>query len=137
LATLRELGVDAVVELAPGGVLTGLVRRALPEVTAIALRTPQDLDAARRLIAEHADVGEQFSPSWRVLVAPAAGTFHTGDARVGEVLDAPTPIGSVRNRSGERVVTVDRPARLVELLARDGDPVGEGQPLARLAPTSA
>ncbi len=47
------LGVTALLELAPGGVLTGLARRTLPGVEAVALRTPSDLDAARDLVARH------------------------------------------------------------------------------------
>src|SRR5205085_2458979 len=53
LRTMRSLGVTATVEVAPGGVLTGLVRRELPDVTAVALRTPDDIDAASRLVAAH------------------------------------------------------------------------------------
>ena len=34
--------------------LTGLAKRALPGVKTLALKTPDDLDAARELIAEHA-----------------------------------------------------------------------------------
>lgn len=50
---LGELGVTAVLELAPGGVLTGLARRTLPDVARLAISSPEDLAAARTLIAEH------------------------------------------------------------------------------------
>lgn len=52
-ATLAELGVTALIELAPGGVLAGLARRTLPEVARVAITSPEDLPAARDLIAEH------------------------------------------------------------------------------------
>ncbi|MGA5415934.1 ACP S-malonyltransferase [Streptomyces pseudogriseolus] len=52
--TFKELGVTALLELCPGGTLTGLAKRALPGVRTLALKTPADLDAARELIAEHA-----------------------------------------------------------------------------------
>jgi [acyl-carrier-protein] S-malonyltransferase len=51
--TFKELGVTALVEVCPGGTLTGLAKRALPGVRTLALKTPDDLDAARELIAEH------------------------------------------------------------------------------------
>jgi len=51
---LLALGVTGLVELAPGGVLTGLARRTLPGVQTVALKSPEDLDAARTLIHEHA-----------------------------------------------------------------------------------
>ena len=51
---VNELGVTALLEVCPGGTLTGLAKRALPGVRTLALKTPADLDAARELIAEHA-----------------------------------------------------------------------------------
>ncbi|WAP55799.1 ACP S-malonyltransferase [Streptomyces sp. S465] len=54
METFQRLGVTALIELAPGGTLTGIAKRALPGVTNLALKTPDDLDAARALIEEHA-----------------------------------------------------------------------------------
>jgi [acyl-carrier-protein] S-malonyltransferase len=53
-ARLLELGVTAMLEVAPGGVLTGLARRTLPGVETVAVKTPADLDAARDLVRRHA-----------------------------------------------------------------------------------
>ncbi|MFD9463719.1 ACP S-malonyltransferase [Streptomyces sp. NPDC060027] len=53
METFKELGATALIEVCPGGTLTGLAKRALPGVTTLALKTPDDLDAARELIAEH------------------------------------------------------------------------------------
>ena len=52
--TLLRLGVTGLVELSPGGVLTGLARRTLPGVETAAVKTPADLAAARDLVARHA-----------------------------------------------------------------------------------
>ncbi|MDQ0713099.1 [acyl-carrier-protein] S-malonyltransferase [Streptomyces luteogriseus] len=54
METFKELGVTALIEVCPGGTLTGLAKRALPGVKTLALKSPADLDAARELIAEHA-----------------------------------------------------------------------------------
>ncbi|WP_405556020.1 ACP S-malonyltransferase [Streptomyces sp. NBC_01171] len=54
METFKELGVTALIEVCPGGTLTGLAKRALPGVRTLALKTPEDLDAARALIAETA-----------------------------------------------------------------------------------
>ncbi|MGW1469219.1 ACP S-malonyltransferase [Streptomyces sp. NPDC002308] len=54
METFQELGVTALIEVCPGGTLTGLAKRALPGVKTLALKTPDDLDAARALISEHA-----------------------------------------------------------------------------------
>jgi [acyl-carrier-protein] S-malonyltransferase len=48
-----ELGVTALVELPPAGTLVGLAKRALKGVELLAVKTPDDLDAARTLIKEH------------------------------------------------------------------------------------
>jgi [acyl-carrier-protein] S-malonyltransferase len=132
LDALERLGVTATLELAPAGVLTALVRRALPRVEAVALRSPDDLDRARELLAEHADAGETWSATWRVVVAPTSGTFHRAD--VAGTVDGSCNIGAVRNRTGVVDVAPHATGRLLEWLAEDGDPVREGQPLARLAP---
>ncbi|WP_405873275.1 MULTISPECIES: ACP S-malonyltransferase [unclassified Streptomyces] len=55
METFKELGVTAIVEVCPGGTLVGLAKRALPGVKTLALKTPDDLDAARELITEHAN----------------------------------------------------------------------------------
>src|SRR5690625_864382 len=52
-AQMLDQGVTAAIELAPGGVLTGLARRTLPGVDVVALKSPEDIDAARRLIEQH------------------------------------------------------------------------------------
>jgi [acyl-carrier-protein] S-malonyltransferase len=52
METFKGLGVTALIELCPGGTLTGLAKRALPGVKTLALKSPADLDAARELIAE-------------------------------------------------------------------------------------
>ncbi len=54
METFKELGVTALIEVCPGGTLTGLAKRALPGVRTLALKSPADLDAARELAAEHA-----------------------------------------------------------------------------------
>ena len=48
-----SMGVTGLVELSPGGTLVGLAKRAMPGVAAVAVKNPEDLDAARALIAEH------------------------------------------------------------------------------------
>src|SRR5699024_10086835 len=49
-ATILESGVSGAVELAPGGVLAGLARRSMRGVQTVALKSPEDLDAAADLI---------------------------------------------------------------------------------------
>ncbi|MFC4532068.1 ACP S-malonyltransferase [Sphaerisporangium dianthi] len=52
MATMAGLGVTAMIELLPGGTLTGLAKRALPGVATLALKTPDDLAAAHALTSK-------------------------------------------------------------------------------------
>ncbi|MCC0098338.1 MULTISPECIES: ACP S-malonyltransferase [Streptomyces] len=54
METFGELGVTGIIELSPGGTLTGLAKRALKGVPTVALKTPDDLEKAAALVAEHA-----------------------------------------------------------------------------------
>ncbi|MEY2946590.1 MAG: hypothetical protein RL243_1374 [Actinomycetota bacterium] len=54
MAALIEAGVTAVIEVAPAGTLVGLAKRSMPGVETLAIKTPDQLDAARALIANHA-----------------------------------------------------------------------------------
>jgi [acyl-carrier-protein] S-malonyltransferase len=51
MATMSDINVTALIELLPGGTLTGMAKRALPGVELLAIKTPDQLDAARALIA--------------------------------------------------------------------------------------
>lgn len=48
--TMLSLDVRGMIELAPGGVLTGLAKRAMKGVPTVALKTPDDLAAAHELM---------------------------------------------------------------------------------------
>jgi [acyl-carrier-protein] S-malonyltransferase len=50
---LADLGVTGILEVPPAGTLTGLIKRAQPQIATFALKTPDDLDAARAFVAEH------------------------------------------------------------------------------------
>lgn len=58
METFKDLGATAMIELCPGGTLTGLAKRALPGVRTVALKTPDDLDAASELIADTASAAD-------------------------------------------------------------------------------
>jgi [acyl-carrier-protein] S-malonyltransferase len=57
MATMAGLGVTAFIELVPGGTLTGMAKRALPGIELLAIKTPDQLDAARALVAAHSEHG--------------------------------------------------------------------------------
>jgi len=143
MQTMESLGVTALIELPPAGTLTGLAKRALRGVRLVALKTPDDLDAARELLAEHADShDDHHAPEWRLLVAPAAGVFRAPDGHpaavaAGTEVGQDTDLGRVEVRGGDQPLVTTFPALVIEWLVEDGDPVSAGQPLLRLLPTAA
>lgn len=129
--TMAELGVTALLELAPGGTLTGLAKRTLPGVETLAIKTPDDLPAARELLSSRSGAPEA-APSFRLVVAPYGGIFDAHELPEGELLSAGAMLGKVRTSRAEHPVASPIGGVLVEWLASDGDPVAPGQPLARL-----
>ena len=135
MKTMSELGVTALIEVPPAGTLAGLAKRALPGIEIVALKTPDDIEAARDLVDRHGTPSPTSSaPTWRMLVAPAKGMFHLGAVKVGEDLHPGDAIGIVKTNRGEEAVTAPQGGTIVEWLAEDGDPVAPGQPLVRLHP---
>jgi [acyl-carrier-protein] S-malonyltransferase len=45
-------GVSAVIELLPGGTLTGIAKRAMPGVATLALKSPEDIEKAVKFVRE-------------------------------------------------------------------------------------
>jgi [acyl-carrier-protein] S-malonyltransferase len=129
LTTLSTLGIHGVVELAPGGTLTAVAKRALAGIELVALRTPDDLPAARALL-HHA--GEHLPVGWRALPSPDSGIVDQL-INLGEAVDVGTPVAVVSGRSGASTIVAPVPGTLTEWLVTAGDPVRAGQLLAVLS----
>jgi [acyl-carrier-protein] S-malonyltransferase len=141
LATMRDLGVTAVLELPPAGALAGLAKRewkgtpAGADIEVLALASPADLDRARELIAaERGRAEAEHSPDWRVVVSPVRGTVSPAEVPEGSHLPAGSPLGLVRSRREEVRVSAGYDGVLAEWLVADGDLVDAGDPIARLYP---
>ncbi len=155
LETLGGRGATTVVELGPGGVLTGLVRRTIPDVRGVAVAVPDDLDKLMDAVARvdeaasaPAHQGEHLYTSERVVVSPAPGVFEP-EARLAALerdalAEATAAPGSGEGAEpgsklavGDRVGTVGLSdvrtpfdGILVRWLAVRGERVVEGQPIA-------
>ena len=135
MRTMGELGVTGVIEVPPAGTLIGLIKRSLPGVETVALKTPDDLDAARDLAARHGSAAPQDgSPSWRMLVAPSKGTVRVADLPIGTILEPGTAVVTLVSSHDEQPIVAPHGGTVVEWLVEDGDPVSPGQPLVRLHP---
>lgn len=135
MSTLGELGVTAVIEVPPAGTLIGLIKRALPGVETLALKTPDDIPAALDIIARHGFPSELSDhPTWRMIVAPFSGKFAHHGIEVGAELSAGTIVGTIANRHESIELTAEHPGTLIEFMVEEGDPVTPGQPIARIHP---
>jgi [acyl-carrier-protein] S-malonyltransferase len=159
LATLAELGATQLVEVGPGGVLTGLTRRTLPDAQALAVASPDDLgvmvdtlsgtETWHTYASQHQ--GEHLYTSERVVVSPRAGVF-TPDAGLSAPgpggLEAPTAaaatasgaellVGGLLGLVGDSEVRTPFAGRVVGFLAHPGERVVAGQPLAWLRVSTA
>ncbi len=160
LSRLYDLGATSLVEVGPGGVLTGLARRALPQVSALSVSTPDNVvglmeaTAGNDWVQSHleADRGEKLFVSERLIVSPCAGVFHPRPElnvpRPGDQLPSKrrvthaSPQGAAGRRTttigvGNDLGTVSGQAvrspfegELVGFLAHSGERVESGQPLA-------
>jgi [acyl-carrier-protein] S-malonyltransferase len=136
LETMEDLGVTGILEMPPAGTLTGIAKRALKGVETFALKTPDQLDDARAFCAKHGEAsGMNTTPTWRMVVSPAKGTFHiSAEAEALEVLSAGATIGEVASLRDRTTITAAHGGEIVEWLVHDGDLVSPGQPLLRLHP---
>jgi len=136
METMTSLGASALIELPPAGTLVGLARRAMSGIKTLAVKTPDDLEAAWALLAEHDVYSDIHTPEWRLVVAPLAGTFRSVSApsEPGAAVSSGVELGRVEMRGDTHLVTASFPATILEWLVEDGDPVSPGQPLVRLEP---
>jgi [acyl-carrier-protein] S-malonyltransferase len=135
METMRDLGVTGILEMPPAGTLTGIAKRALPGVETFALKTPDQLDAARDFVDLHGTQSAlDVNPTWRLLVSPTKGTFVRTAGGEGASLTPESTVGSVQSTRDETAVLAPHGGTIVEWLVEDGDLVSPGQPLVRLHP---
>jgi len=129
----------AFVEVGPGAVLTGLVRRIAPEVRAASVSSPDDLDTLveslagasplQAYVAQHQ--GEHLYVSERVVVSPMTGVYAKpadGPLSEGQEIE----VGQLLGMVGSSEVRSPFAGTLQGLLAVDGERVTDGQPVAWL-----
>lgn len=136
METMSDLGVTGILEMPPAGTLTGIAKRALKGVETFALKTPDQLDAAREFCDKHGEASMiETTPTWRMVVSPAKGTFHlSSEAVERDALEPGVVIGAVASLRDRIDVSAPHGGSVVEWLVEDGDLVSPGQPLLRLHP---
>jgi [acyl-carrier-protein] S-malonyltransferase len=133
LHALADRGIKTFVELGPGTVLSGTVKRTLEGVRALSVSTPADLDTLLERIEGEAGAahheGEHLFMTERVVVSPAAGLFEpVPDLDAGRPIEAGDLLGTV----GEAEVRSPFTGRIEGVLAHLGERVMSRQPIAWL-----
>lgn len=140
LETMADLGVTGILEMPPAGTLTGIAQRYFKglgmNVEMFALKAPDQIDEARAFCDKHGEASPiETQPTWRMVVAPAKGTFQVSPEVVDAAfLDPGAAIGDITSLRDRISVTAAHGGQVVEWLVEDGDLVAPGQPLLRLHP---
>ncbi len=136
LQRLSDLGFTTFVELGPGSVLTGLVKRTLRDAERLTVNVPDDLDRLLEALATAPEAappepheGEHLFATERLVVSPAAGVFTPVDGLdVGTAVAAGDLLGTIGNEE----VRSPFAGALMGWLALDTERVTSSQPIAWL-----
>lgn len=135
LLELSRQGVAGYVELGPGGVLTGMVKRTVEGSRSISVSTPEELDALLEWVSQVAPPvatvheGEHLFVVERLVVAPAAGLFTP---KPGLVDGARIEVGSVLGHVGDVEVRSAFAGILQNFIAHSGERLAMREPVAWL-----
>jgi [acyl-carrier-protein] S-malonyltransferase len=134
---LADDGFTKFIELGPGNVLTGTIKRIAPAAKGISVSTPDDLDTLLALLAGeqphpiNVPDGEHLFMSERMVVSPAAGVFEPAD-RWRSDEQGSIEVGDVLGTIGDVEVLSLFAGQVMGLIARPGERVTTSQPIAWL-----
>ena len=135
MAEMFKLGVKDLVEIGPGGVLTGMTKRCLPDARGISVSAPEDLDKLLQWISTDGPTtdpqvdGEHLFASERVVVSPCAGIFEPATG-VGE--GTTIDVGAVLGHVGDTEVRSPFSGTIQSFIAVATERVTARQPIAWL-----
>jgi [acyl-carrier-protein] S-malonyltransferase len=135
METFKDFGVTGLIEIPPAGALANLAKRGLPGVEVLALKSPDQLCEAHRMIREHSQPSQiADTPTWRLIIAPAKGIVSFTRTEPGTSVVPGSVVAAVSTLRDRFEVTAPYGGQVIEWLVEDGDPVSPGQPLLRLHP---
>jgi [acyl-carrier-protein] S-malonyltransferase len=137
VARMFDDGVRTFVELGPGNVLTGTVKRIAPDARALTVSTPDDLDKLLEALAGEPPVqhdvpeGEHLYLIERMVVSPAAGIFVPSEPWRSDPHGI-VEVGDVLGTIGDIEVLSLFAGQVMGFIAVDGERVTASQPIAWL-----
>ncbi len=137
LHTIEEAGIDLLVELGAGNVLTGMAKRTIGSVARASVATPDDLDSLLEELAhspknDRSPDGEHLYASERLVVSPSSGVFTPREETRSGLTVA---VGDVIGHVGATEVRTAFAGELHGVLAMHGERVAVSQPIAWLRVT--
>jgi [acyl-carrier-protein] S-malonyltransferase len=134
---LLDEGATTLVELGPGGVLTGMAKRIDRTAQAVSVATPEDLDHLLEVLQGEPPVppghdGEHLYVFERMVVSPAVGIFQTADRWKTMPDNSIVEVGELLGTIGDVEVRSLFAGELQGMLAMDGERVVCSQPIAWL-----
>jgi [acyl-carrier-protein] S-malonyltransferase len=133
--TMADAGITTLLELGPGGVLTGLAKRIVPDVRAFSIAVPDDIDRLLEQLNGAAPIprriteGEHLSLTVRMVVSPSAGIYQpVAEATNGSAVG----VGGLLGHIGDVEVRSPFGGVISGMLAVAGERVMSGQPIAWL-----
>ena len=130
-----DAGFTTFVELGPGGVLTGTVKRTAKDCQALKVNAPADIDAVLEALAGPPVAavgpleGEALFATERLVVSPGTGVFQPTDDHL---LGTGVPAGQLLGHVGDTEVRTPWAGVIMGFLAVDGERVTASQPIAWL-----
>ena len=135
LLELEKQSIAGYVELGPGGVLSGMVKRTIDGARVISVSTPDELDSLLEFVSQvsppKTDVqeGEHLFVVERLVVSPAAGVF----AKQATIVDgARIDVGTLLGHIGEIEVRSPFAGILQSFIAHEGERLAMREPVAWL-----
>ena len=135
LQTMFESGIKDFVELGPGGVLTGMVKRTIESARTLSISTPDELDkliewiGASSLPTQELHEGEHLFAVERLVVSPGAGVF-VPNAKIAN--GTRISVGDVIGMVGDQEVRSLFDGILQNYISVDGERLTPHQPVAWL-----
>ncbi len=135
---LVDHGVTTFVELGPGAVLTGMVKRIAPHAKLSTVGVPDDVDKLLATLASSptgtavVHEGEHLYMTERLVVSPSAGVFEPADRWRTPQADSHIEVGELLGTVSGDEVRSRFSGVIMGLIAVDGERVTASQPIAWL-----
>ncbi|MGK2958413.1 MAG: ACP S-malonyltransferase [Acidimicrobiales bacterium] len=135
---LVDEGVTTFIELGPGSILTGMVKRIAPDAKLSTIGVPDDIDKLLSMLASSSTgvaavhEGEHLYMTERLVVSPSAGIFEPAERWRNHQPDAHIEVGELLGTVSGDEVRSRFSGVIMGLIAIDGERVTTSQPIAWL-----